>query len=168
MIDLRVVAAGAALVAAFGAGVVVQGWRGGAEIDRLRAQHSGAVATANRTALVLQRRLDDERNAAAERLAQIDSTGTAKLREAQYETNRLQRCIADGTCGLRVRTVERACSAGDVSGAATPGRVDARAGTELAPDARSAYFDLRAGLNRMQAKLAACQDSLDTLTQIKR
>lgn len=164
MIDLRLAAAGAALLAAFGAGWAVNGWRVGAEVDRLKSEHAASVATANRSALVLQQRLDAERDRQAAELAAIDAAGQARLRSAQDENDRLQRCIADGTCGLRVNVTRGACPAGTVPGAAPTSSVDSGAGAELTPDARRNYFALRNGLGRVHAKLDACQDALRKVT----
>ena len=164
MIDIRMAAAGAALLAAFGAGWTVNGWRVGAKVDRIKAEQSAAVATANRSALVLQQRLHAEQESKAAELAAIDAAGQTRLRSAQDENDRLQRCIAAGTCGLRVNVVRSACPAGSVPGAAAASGVDFGAGTELASDARQDYFTLRNGLGRVHAKLDACQQALRKVT----
>lgn len=164
MIDLRLVAAAAALAVSFGAGWAVNGWRVGAQVDKIKADQSAALATANRSALVLQQRLDAERDGKAAELAAIDAKGAKALRDAQNENDRLQRCIAAGTCGLRVNVVRGACPAGDVPGTAPAGGVDLGAGAELAPAARQDYFTLRGSIERAGAKLTACQASLRLLT----
>lgn len=164
MIDLRLVAAAAALAVSFGAGWAVNGWRVGSQVDKLKADQSAALATANRSALVLQQRLDAERDGKAAELAAIDAKGAKALKGAQDENDRLQRCIAAGTCGLRVNVVRSACPASDVPGTAATGGVDSGTGIELAPAARQDYFTLRNALGRVGAKLDACQSSLRTLT----
>lgn len=164
MIPAKAYMAAGALVVAFGAGWLANGWRFEAKLSDLRSQYAADVATAARTALNAQRRLDDERDALATRLAVIDTTETDKLKKARNETDRLQRCIDNGSCGLRVRVIGPACSGG-LQGPTPAGGVDSGAGAALAPDARQDYFALRAGINSTEAKLSACQASLDQVTR---
>lgn len=155
--SLRLVAAGAALAVAFGAGWGANGWRKGAEIDRIHADHARSLAAANSAALTLQQRLDaaaDDKRAA---LAQLDAEGSARLKDAKDENDRMQRCIADGTCGLRVRTVARSCPADPVPGVPDASGVGDGTGAELDPAARQDYFALREAMSRVHEKLAACQ-----------
>lgn len=159
---LYIYAAAAAIT--FGAGWTANGWRMGSKLDALKAAQSQAVAAANASALALQKTLDNERDGKALELAAIDANYTKQLGEANHETNRLQRCIDNGTCGLRVNTVRTACPSA-VPGTPATGRVDSGAGSELAADARQDYFSLRAGVIRQHAKLAACQESLRVNTR---
>lgn len=155
--NLQLVAAGAALAIAFGAGWGANGWRKDAEIDRIHASHARSLAAANSAALALQKRLDaaaDDKRAA---LAQLDAEGSARLKDAQNENDRMRRCIVDGTCGLRVRTVARSCPADPVPSIPDASGVDHGAGAELDPTARQDYFTLREAMSRVHAKLAACQ-----------
>lgn len=159
---LYIYAAAAAIT--FGAGWAVNGWRMGSKLDAFKAEQSQAVAAANASALALQKTLDNERDGKALELAAIDGKYTGQLKEATDETNRLQRCISNGTCGLRVNTIRAACPSA-VPGAPAAVSVDIGAGTELAPAARQDYFSLRTGINRQAAKLAACQESLSVNTR---
>lgn len=154
----------AAIAITFGAGWTANGWRMGSKLDAFKAQQSEAVAAANASALALQKTLDNERDGKAKELAAIDGKYTGQLKEANDETNRLQRCIDNGTCGLRINTIRTACPSA-VPGTSAAASVDSGAGTELAPAARQDYFSLRSGLNRQRAKLAACQESLSVNTR---
>lgn len=82
------------------------------------------------------------------------------LRTAQNETLRLRDRLASGSVGLRIAAT---CpqSTPRLGAQTAPGaRVDTGTGAELDPVARQAYFALRDGINRVDAKLAACQDEL--------
>lgn len=149
----------AALAAAAVGGWTAQGWRLGAKADRVAAAQSAAVAAANASALAVQKKLDSERDAHAERLSEIDKDYTKKLKEANAETNRLATCVDNGTCGLRVNVVRTACPS-EVPGTGAAGSVDSGAGSALTPEAQRAYFSLRAGIVSAETKLAACQSTL--------
>lgn len=73
----------------------------------------------------------------------------------ENETNRLERCIASGKCGLRVAAKCPTVRAdGTVSGGAVSGTA------ELEPAAQRAYWDLRRGLDRQFAELQFCRSEL--------
>lgn len=156
-----------ALAVSFGAGWLGNGWRYDAQLQKIRADQAQALNTANSAVVQTQKRLDAERDEHASELAQLDAAGTSNLRKMHEENTRLRTCIDRGTCGLRVNVVRRACSAGDLPGAAETSRVDSGDGAELSPDARQAYFALREALGRVEIKLAACQSSLNILTESK-
>ena len=135
MFDRAALASGA-LVAAFVAGWTVNGWRGAAKATDAQA-HIEAMAA---------------------RLRASDDLHAAKLQEAQNETNRLRDRVSAGP----VRLLVAAKCPADIplpEAASAPG-VDSGTGAELDPAARSAYFALRDGINRAEAKLAACQGEL--------
>ena len=75
-----------------------------------------------------------------------------RLQVAEDETNRLRKCTADGTCGLRIKTVcPRVSSVGE------PSITDIRpADTELVPESRQAYFELRDGIDQVTELLTSC------------
>lgn len=73
----------------------------------------------------------------------------------ENETNRLERCIASGKCGLRVAAKCPTVRAdGTVSGGAVSGTA------ELEPAAQRAYLSLRRGLDRQFAELQFCRSEL--------
>ena len=156
---IKLAIAGAVVAGAFAAGAVVSNWRSDKQIAELKAEYARQVSAAASDTLTVQRALNHARDAQAKREAAIDTDQTEKLRLANAETDRLRTCIADGTCGLRIRT---ACPAtpSDVPRATPGARVDSGAGTELAPDARQYYFALRGAIAASERKLAACQDIL--------
>lgn len=150
---------GAALVLlalAFGAGWVVNGWRLGERAAEVQADHEAAASAAWRENA---RELSRLQELADDLQARVNAT-TAQARKdleiANAETNALRDCLRRGTCGLRVNTAPTACPPA-VPGAPDRGPVDPGAGTVLTPDAESAYFTLREGLTRTEAKLRACQ-----------
>ncbi len=132
MFDRAALASGA-LVAAFVAGWTVNGWRGVAKSADAQAQIEVMVA----------------------RLRASDDLHAAKLQEAQNETSRLRDRVSAGPVRLLV-----AAKCPDVPQAASAPGVDSGTRAELDPAARSAYFALRDGINRAEAKLAACQGEL--------
>lgn len=73
----------------------------------------------------------------------------------ENETNRLERCIASGKCGLRVAAK---CPAVRADGAFPGGAVSGTA--ELTAEAGRAYWDLRRGLDRQFAELQFCRSEL--------
>lgn len=154
--------AAAALAGALIAGGVAwtaQGWRYGAVVATMRADQSDRVAESQRHAReILQRRYAavaeiNERNARAEWVAY------GGLRSAQIEDQRLR---ADVDAGRQRLHVAAACPAagGGVPKSGAGAGMGNGARAELDPAARSDYFALRAGIQRVTAQLAACQARL--------
>lgn len=156
MIDIRIIIAGVALAGAFGAGWYVADLRGDSALATLRSKHSDALAANTATTLAAQRALDGKRDQLAQTIAKIDHDESQALKKANDETERLRRCIADGTCGLRVRAV---CpkSAAIVPGAAASAGVGDGAGTGLDRVAEQDYFNLRSAIITKERQLSACQ-----------
>lgn len=127
------------------------------------ADHATAGEKAAERALALQQERDKARDDLATALSSIDTRQNAKLKDAENENSRLNSCLRRGTCGLRVAAV---CPIpGSVMPtAATGGGVDSGAGARLDAGAEPAYLAVRSGINRVQTKLAACQQSLSVLT----
>lgn len=148
----RLALAAAGLVGAFLAGWAVNGWR----ID---AKVSAEAAQALKEAQGGRKAAEDDRDALAARLRASDDLHAAQLRKAQDETNSLRDRVSAGPVRLLVAAK---CPAFAVLPEApvAPG-VDSGAGAELTPPARSAYFALRDGIDRAEAKLAACQAELN-------
>lgn len=136
---------------AFGAGWSVNGWR-------LGQAHEAQARQASEQARETLRLMTESRDRLAADLKASDDIHAAKLQEAQNETNRLRDRVSVGDQRLRVAV--RCPAAADVPRAASAPGVDSSAGAELDPTARSAYFALRDGINRAEAKLAACQGEL--------
>ncbi len=149
----------AVLMVGFGAGWTSNGWRLGTQIANLKTEHEQAVNAAAEVTRLAQKAEDAKHEAEVQRLAAIDKTHTDNLKKANDETNRLQRCLDNGTCGLRVNVVG-SCSADRLPGSASSGRMDLGSGAQLTADARRSYFDLRAGIATVTEQLGACQESL--------
>lgn len=112
----------------------------------------GAAAVASlRGTLALQRELATDQ-------AAIETTYLQEKKRAEDYAESLRRCLADGTCGLRVAAT---CVRVDGAGAAA-GELDA--GTpELTPAARRAYPALVAGIKSHRAQILSLQEQLTTL-----
>lgn len=147
-------AAGAAL----GVLLLVALWR----LDHVTAQRDAAVtAKAGSDAAVASLRvtLRLQRELAADHAA-AESTYLKEKQRAEDYAESLRRCLADGSCGLRVAAT---CPAGRVGqpGAAA-GQPDA--GTpELTAAARRAYPALVAGLRQQRAQIVGLQEALVSL-----
>jgi hypothetical protein len=159
----RAVAAAALVVVGFGAGWTVNGWRTGAETERLRAEHAQEAAGRVSRALETLRDVQAARDALAAQLAALDADRTETLRRLTHENDRLRAGANSGS--VRVRVVGAACpGAPVVPEAPARGGVDSGAGAELDAQARQALFDFRADAIRVGVKLDACQRSLRALT----
>lgn len=142
--NIKLIAAAVALIAAFGAGFTVATWR--ADAARLKVAERAAKDLKDMT---------DARDQLAGVLKASADTYESKLRKARNETTALRDSVADGG-RLRIATT---CP--DTIPKATPGTsVDSGARAELDPDARRAYFALRDGIDTASGQLAACQDQL--------
>lgn len=150
--------------AAFAVGALVaggsawkaQGWRYYAEIASMKADQSGRVADSQRQAReILKRRLTEvgqinEKNAKAEWAAY------GGMRNAQVQDDGLRADVDAGRQRLHVAATCSPASSG-VSKAGTATRLGNGARAELDPSARSDYFSLRSGIQRVTAQLEACQ-----------
>ena len=100
----RLIAAGVALVLAFAAGWGAQGWRKDAQLQEQRTQHAQKlqdIAEKTAAALTAVRKYE---HLTATHLAEADRQKTEEINAAKSETNRLRRCIAAGTCGVRFKS----------------------------------------------------------------
>lgn len=154
--QIRLALAAGALVTAFVGGWEVNGWRLTSAHDAERLQAAADAAESLRFA-------NASRDALAARLRASDDLHAAQLQKAQNETNRLRDRVSAGPARLLVAAK---CPAAPVlpQAASAPG-VDSGTRAELNPEARSAYFALRDGINATEAKLAACQAELKERTQ---
>lgn len=145
-----------AAMAGLGALLILALWRVDSLGESLELANK-AAAQSERRAESLRATLTLQRELAAD-TAKIDTDYQAEVKDAQDEAERLRRCIADGTCGLRV--------------AATCVRVDRPTATAGEPDAGTprltaaaerAYPALVAGLKTQRAQIAGLQEQLTTL-----
>ena len=142
-----------AIALAVGAGYA--NWRiESLKTDRAELQQSVATATARidslKIAVGLQADLLSEQ-------ATIETTYQAGLQSAHTEIDRMQRCIDDGACRMRVaatyvpkRNAAPSTAAGQPDGGTC----------ELDAPARSAYFGLRRGLDQQRLQIVGLQAEL--------
>jgi prophage endopeptidase len=125
----------------------------GHELDRAveTAAQSEARVKSLRSTLALQRELATD-------MAKTDTDYQAEVKDAQDEAERLRRCIADGTCGLRV-----AATCVRVGGATTVAGEPNAASPRLTAAAERAYPALVAGLRTQRAQIAGLQEQLINL-----
>lgn len=153
-VRLYLVALGVALI--FGAGWMANGWRWAGKFEAERAEHAEQARQQTLQVLAAQQRLDD---AAEERQRSIEKAVAplhTQIRAIDDENLRMSRCIADRTCGVRLRTVV-SCPAAAVPGAPASAGGSPAAGALLPSDAGQVVFDLRANIERTERTLAACQ-----------
>lgn len=154
----------ALLAVAFGAGWAVNGWRLGEDAAELAQAQAEQQREQWREVARETSRLRAQAATLQASLTSIAAEGRKAVEIAQNETNRLQRCIDRGDCGLRVRVAVPTACPGAVPGAPNGGPVDSGAGAALAADARPDYFALRAAIAVTEGKLSACQKALRAVT----
>ncbi|MCP2516734.1 lysis protein [Achromobacter mucicolens] len=133
-----------------------QGWRYGAQIATLRADVSDRVAESQRHAREILQRRYAEVGEINERNAKAEWAVYGGLRSAQTKDEGLRADVDAGRQRLHVAATCTAASGG-VSEAGSAARVGNGTRPELDPSARSDYFALRAGIQRLTAQLEACQ-----------
>ncbi|HDT5935450.1 TPA: lysis protein [Enterobacter kobei] len=82
----------------------------------------------------------------------LDSKYSGELADAKSKLDDLQRCVADGKCGLRIKVVSSKGNASTATG------VDDAGTPELTPDARRNYFDHRDGIATADKMIRGMQD----------
>lgn len=118
----------------------------------LAAQHAASVESLRNT-VRLQRELANEQ-------AAIEAAFLEEKQRAEDRAESLRRCLADGSCGLRVAAT---CPSVRVGGTATAG-AELDAGTpELTAAARRAYPALVAGLEVQRDQILKLQEQLVSL-----
>lgn len=136
-----------------------QGWRYGEQLASQRAAQAEEVAEGQR----LAREILAQRHAAVadinERNGRAEWVAYGGMRNAQIQDDGLRADVDAGRQRLHVRA---ACPAagGGVSETGAAAGVGHGTRAELDPAARSDYFALRAGIQRVTAQLQACQARL--------
>jgi prophage endopeptidase len=151
---IKLAAGAACLVAAFSAGWAWQGSRKDAEAATVARAQAEATAEA-------VRKVNAAHNRERDALQKLADDRLLELQGAQNATNDLRDRVAADAVRLRIRAT---CPAVRVPAAGPAPSVGDGEGAELDPAARRAYFALRDGINRAEAKLAACQDALTVIT----
>lgn len=146
--------------AAFVAGWSANGWRLGTKISDLKSDWSEERAELAEEKTAALSKLTDEKEALQLRLSAIETEKHKGISDAKAETARLQASIDRGDYRVLIRAK---CPPTMPAEAGNSG-VDSRAGTELDPEARSDYLDVKESAERFDIKLSACQASLQELT----
>jgi len=143
-------------IVAGGAAWKAQSWRYSAEISAMKAEQLGGVAEAQRQAREILERRVAEVGQINERNAKAEWAAYGGMRNAQVQDDGLRADVDAGRQRLHVAATCPAASGG-VPKAGAGARVGDGARAELDPAARSDYFALRAGIQRLTAQLSACQ-----------
>jgi prophage endopeptidase len=146
----------------FAAGWTVEGWRKDAQIASMKAQFALDQKTLSNAATQASEAAREKERTWQAQLAAADQRHAEELARANQETNRLRAAVDASAVQLRVRAV---CSAdtSHLPGAAPAAGVDDGTTVELAPSARSAYFDLKAGIERDQQIIRGMQSYIRAL-----
>lgn len=142
--------------AAFALGAAIaataQGWRYGAEIARAESAISGERTEAMRLVLA-------EQESSAGRMAEADKKHTGELGDAKGKIADLERRVASGSSGLRVKARCPAAKplpeAGRAPGVGGGGGESA----ELDANARPDYFAIQRGILELESALKVCVES---------
>lgn len=142
-----------ALLAAFGAGWMVNGWRHEASAAELQAAAEHERAEAFRWV-----QSEQKRSAAAMALADTEALG--RVRDVEQESDGLRACIAAGRgCGLRVQVARTPAKCGGMPEAGAPAGVGDRGveeWAELSPAAGLRALDARDLSAEVVEALALC------------
>lgn len=142
--------------AAFMLGAVIaataQGWRYGTKI----AKAESAISTERTEAM---KYILAEQQASTSRMAEADQKHTGELSDAKGKIADLERRVADGTSGLRVKarcpTVKPMPEAGSVAGLGSGGNEAPELDESVRPD----YFALYEGIKELESALKVCVES---------
>jgi len=139
-----------------GAAWKAQSWRYGAELAEMNADQAARVADSQRHAREILERRVAEVGQINERNAKAEWAAYGGMRNAQVQDDALRADVDAGRQRLHVAASCSPTSSGLPKAGATA-RMGDGTRAELDPAARSDYFALRAGIQRLTAQLAACQ-----------
>lgn len=148
------------LITAAALGLLLAGaiWR----LDAVTGQRDAAIQVADQASAAvasLRGTLALQREMAAEQAA-IETTYLQEKQRAEDYAESLRRCLADGTCGLRVAAT---CPGLPMGGAATAAGGSDAGAPRLTAAAERAYPALVAGLKHQRAQILGLQEQLITL-----
>ena len=153
--NLRLIAAATALLGAFAAGWVGQGWRLQAALDKKELTHAQQLQAIAAEATQARATVQKQERQMAAQLAELDKQKMEEINAAKSETNRLRRCIAAGTCGVRLNSTAGAASSRGAADAAAPGVDNAAPALDAALQQR--VLDLRDAIAEDSAALEYLQ-----------
>lgn len=147
-----------AAMGALGLALILALWRiDNVTADRDAARDAVTVSDAKVASLRVTLRLQRE---LAEDQAAIETTYIEEKQSAEDEADRLRRCLADGTCGLRVAAT---CPAMRVDGARAAVAEPDAGSPRLDAAAERAYPALVAGIKAQRAQIIGLQTKLIAL-----
>lgn len=162
--NTRLIGIAAALLAAFCAAWMIQGWRLGGQMSEMQAEWSETLRkTAEANAAVILSQQQESQALAAE-LASLDQQRYGELRHAQENTDRLSGELASARSRLRFRIDPASCPA--VSATADAASVDA--GTVFAnihPEDAAAIVRITGDADACAVRLSALQDWARSVTK---
>lgn len=144
------------MLIAGGAAWKAQSWRYGAEIAEMKFDQAARVADSQRQAREILERRVAEVGQINEQNAKAEWAAYGGMRNAQVQDDALRADVDSGRQRLHVAATCSPASSG-VPKAGTAARLGDGTRAELDPAARSDYFALRAGIQRVTAQLEACQ-----------
>lgn len=155
-LKLAAISVALGLLGAFAAGWGAQGWRMGMQLQEQRTQHARTLQDiAEKTAAALTAVRKYERLTATH-LAETDRQKTEEINAAKSETNRLRRCIAAGTCGVRLISTAGTASSRGAADVAAPGMDNEAAA--IHGDLQQRVLDLRDAIVEDSAALEYLQE----------
>ena len=153
---VRLIVALSLFAAGLGAGWTIQGWKADARINELRVAHAQTLSTIATKTAEAQGALRKYEQATTRKLAELDQQKTQEIENARLETNRLRRCIAAGTCGVRLISTAGAASSRGAADAAAPSMDNEIAA--LHGDLQQRVLDLRDAIAEDSAALEYLQE----------
>lgn len=156
--EARTLIAAVLFALAFAAGWTANGWRLGATIERMEHDRTQEVMRVASSARARERELKREMDARQAAWELAESEIHRRLQDARNDNSRLRADVDAGRQRLRVAATCPDSNRVPDSGA--PPGVDNGAGAELTPAARSDYFALIDGIERITRQLEACQGRL--------
>lgn len=155
MINPRQAVLGAALLAAFGAGMLVNDWRMGEQLAEQQTAHANQlrVTVEANAQVILQQQAELQEQ--AQRLAELDTKHTEELSHALSENRRLENLYSAADGERRRLRIDVIVARNDaiVSETTSAGSVGDAASLELSGEAGRAVWDIRRMMLEDRAKL---------------
>ena len=130
------------VIASFVAGWTAQHWKMSKELATIEQEHAEELRDlAEKSYAAIQAAREQEQETAAA-LAKLDQTKTKELEIEKAETRRLRSCIANGTCGVRIKPSDGPGATTDVPESTATDSLEPQTST-LPADVQQRILDLR-------------------------